>query len=92
VRPAPKGDGAIGSAWVGGTNLGYDFRWEDPAAVAVYDACRGVGDQVGREVNLTIMTADELAGHSGFPTQIRRSPVVPVVGELPPAAHPPVRP
>ncbi|RZU52036.1 hypothetical protein EV385_3877 [Krasilnikovia cinnamomea] len=56
----------------------------DPAnPAAVYDACRRVGDQVGREVNPTIMTRDELAHHTGFLTQVRDSPVVPIIGELP---------
>ncbi len=54
-----------------------------PDPVAVYAACRRVGDLVGREVNPTIMTPDELNEDSSFLTQLRRSPVVPVTGEVP---------
>jgi hypothetical protein len=54
-----------------------------PDPMAVYDACRRVGDQVGREVNPTIMTPDEVAEHSGFLTQVRHSPTVLVIGDLP---------
>ena len=54
-----------------------------PAAMAVYDACRRVGDQVGREVNPTIMTPAELEEHSGFLDQVRNSPTVAVIGDLP---------
>ncbi|MGY1701408.1 helix-turn-helix domain-containing protein [Geodermatophilus sp. SYSU D00766] len=54
-----------------------------PDPMAVYEVCQRVGDQVGREVNATIMTPDELERHSGFLAQVRRSPVVPVLGDLP---------
>lgn len=54
-----------------------------PDPMAVYDACQRVGEQVGREVNPTIMTPDELEEHSGFLAQVRRSPTVPVLGDLP---------
>lgn len=54
-----------------------------PDPMAVYDACRRVGDQVGREVNATIMTPDELEEHSGFLAQVRRSPTVAIIGDLP---------
>lgn len=54
-----------------------------PDPMAVYDACRRVGDQVGREVNATIMTLDELQGRSGFLIEVRRGPTVPVIGDLP---------
>lgn len=54
-----------------------------PDAVAVYDACQRVGDQVGREVNATIMTPDELQEHSGFLEQIRGSATVPIIGDVP---------
>ena len=54
-----------------------------PDAMAVYEACQRVSDQVGREVNATIMTPDELSKHSGFLTQVRANPVVAVLGELP---------
>lgn len=55
----------------------------NPAPMAVYDACRRVGDQVGREVNPTIMTPDELEEQSGFLTQVRQNPTVPILGGLP---------
>ena len=54
-----------------------------PDPLAVYAACQQVGDQVGREVNPTIMTPAELEEHSAFLTQVRQSPTVPVVGDLP---------
>ncbi len=54
-----------------------------PDPTAVYDACRRVGDQVSREVNATIMTPDEMAEPSGFLTQVRRSPTVAIIGDLP---------
>ena len=54
-----------------------------PDPMAVYDACRRVGDQVSREVNATIMTPDELQERSGFLTEVRRGPTVPVIGDLP---------
>jgi DNA-binding transcriptional ArsR family regulator len=54
-----------------------------PDPMAVYDACQRVGDQVGREINPTIMTPDEIREHSGFLEQVRNSPTVAVVGELP---------
>ncbi|WP_426563154.1 helix-turn-helix domain-containing protein [Angustibacter sp. McL0619] len=52
-------------------------------ASQVYAACQRVSDQVGREVNATIMTPEELAEHSGFLTQVRAHPTVPIIGELP---------
>jgi DNA-binding transcriptional ArsR family regulator len=54
-----------------------------PDPTAVYDACRRVGDQVGREVNATIMTVDEMEQSSGFLTQVRRRPTVAIIGDLP---------
>lgn len=54
-----------------------------PDPMAVYDACQRVGDQVGREVNPTIMTPAEIEEHSGFLAQVRESPTVTVIGELP---------
>jgi DNA-binding transcriptional ArsR family regulator len=54
-----------------------------PEPMAVYDACRRVGDQVGREVSPTIMTPDEIAQPSGFLAQVRSSPTVAIVGDLP---------
>lgn len=55
----------------------------EPDPLAVYAACQEVGDQVGREVNPTIMTPAELEEHSGFLTQVRESPTVAVLGDLP---------
>lgn len=54
-----------------------------PDPMAVYEACQRVGDQVGREVNATIMTHDELEEHSGFLAQVRRCPTIPLFGDLP---------
>lgn len=54
-----------------------------PDPMAVYEACQRVGDRVGREVNATIMTPDELEQHSGFLTQVRNSTTVTVIGDLP---------
>ncbi|WP_324273596.1 ArsR family transcriptional regulator [Blastococcus brunescens] len=54
-----------------------------PDPMAVYDASRRVGDQVGREVSPTIMTPDEIGKRSGFLAQVRSSPTVPVIGDLP---------
>jgi len=54
-----------------------------PDPTKVYDACQRVGDQVGRDVNPTIMTPGELEEHSGFLLQVRQSPTVPVIGDLP---------
>jgi DNA-binding transcriptional ArsR family regulator len=54
-----------------------------PDPMAVYDACRRVGDRVGREVSPTIMTPDEIAQSSGFLAQVRSSPTVAIVGDLP---------
>ena len=54
-----------------------------PDPMAVYRACQRVGDQVGREVDSTIMTPEELQEHSGLLAQVRRSATVPVIGDLP---------
>jgi DNA-binding transcriptional ArsR family regulator len=54
-----------------------------PDPMAVYDACRRVGDQVGREVSPTIMTPDEIAAPSGFLAQVRSSPTVAIIGDAP---------
>lgn len=54
-----------------------------PDPMAVYDACRRVGDQVGREVSPTIMTPDEVRQRSGFLAQVRESPTVAIIGDLP---------
>lgn len=54
-----------------------------PDPNAVYDACERVGDAVRRPVNPTIMTAAELEGESGFLQQLRREPLVQVLGDAP---------
>jgi len=54
-----------------------------PDPMAVYDACRRVGDQVRRDVNPTILTAEELTAPSGFLTQVRSGAMVPIIGDLP---------
>ena len=54
-----------------------------PDPLEVYAACQRVGDQVGREVNPTIMTPDEIGRHSGFLAQVRDSPTVPIIGDPP---------
>lgn len=54
-----------------------------PEPMAVYDACRRVGDQVRRDVNPTIITPDELTAPNGFLTQVRSGAMVPVIGDLP---------
>ena len=54
-----------------------------PDPMVVYEACLRVGETVGREVNPTIMTSDEMHKHSGFLTHVRRNPTVAVIGDLP---------
>ena len=54
-----------------------------PDAERVYDACERVSQLVHRSVNPTIITRSELDGDSGFLQQVSRSPVVPIVGEVP---------
>lgn len=55
----------------------------EPDPVAVDEACRRVGEQVGREVSATIMSPVELEKQSGFLAQIRRRPTVPIIGDVP---------
>ena len=54
-----------------------------PDAEAVYDACDRVADSVRRPINPTILTCAEVEAESGFLTQIRASPIVPVIGDVP---------
>lgn len=49
----------------------------------VYDACERIEEIVHRPVNPTITTRNEFGRESGFHTQVRTSPVIPVLGELP---------
>lgn len=52
-----------------------------PDPLAVYAACREVGDQVGRPVNATILTVAEWKDESAFLTEVRSSPTVPLIGD-----------
>lgn len=54
-----------------------------PDAAAVYDACRRVEHLVGRPVNPTISTREELSHESGFLEHVRANPIVQVLGEPP---------
>ncbi|MEA4944800.1 MAG: winged helix-turn-helix domain-containing protein [Propionicimonas sp.] len=54
-----------------------------PDAAAVYDACERVEQLVGRPVNPTIITHEELSRESGFLDHVRANPIVLVTGELP---------
>jgi len=54
-----------------------------PDPGAVYDACERVERLVGRPVNPTILTSEELQRDSGFLADLRAHPVVLVLGELP---------
>lgn len=49
----------------------------------VYDACGRIEEIVHRPVNPTITNRAEFDRDSGFHTQVRTSPTVPVLGELP---------
>ncbi len=49
----------------------------------IYEGCTGVEVEVRRPVNPTVLTRDEFEKDSGFLSQVRHSPAVPVVGELP---------
>ena len=54
-----------------------------PDVDEIYEACTRVETAVHRPINPTILAADEFAERSGFLDNVRSSPVVPVVGELP---------
>ena len=54
-----------------------------PEPESVYDACERVESLVGRPVNPTITTREELEGESGFLEHVFANPIVPVLGELP---------
>lgn len=51
-----------------------------PQADAVYDACAAVEPKVGRPVNPTILSLQEWNQESGFLDEVRRSPMIPIVG------------
>ncbi|TPW76993.1 winged helix-turn-helix transcriptional regulator [Schumannella sp. 10F1B-5-1] len=55
----------------------------DPDVDAVDDACDRVAKAVRRPVNPTVLTHAEFAARSGFLDNVRASPVVPILGELP---------
>lgn len=54
-----------------------------PNAGAVFDACERVERLVGRPVNPTIVTRDELQHSTGFVDHVRSSPIVSVWGDVP---------
>jgi len=54
-----------------------------PEAAEVYSACDRVQERVGRPVNPTILTTKELSVGSGFLTQVKGNPVVPLIGAAP---------
>ena len=54
-----------------------------PDPGAVYDACERVERLVGRPVNPTILSAEELQRDSDFLTDLRARPVVSALGDLP---------
>ncbi len=55
----------------------------EPDVDAVYEACARVEAAVHRPVNPTILTPEEFAAPSGFLDNLRRGPVVAVIGALP---------
>ncbi|MFD4420776.1 winged helix-turn-helix domain-containing protein [Agromyces sp. NPDC058484] len=54
-----------------------------PDVDAVYEACTRAEELVRRPVNPAILTSEEFAATSGFLDDVRRGPVVAVIGELP---------
>ena len=54
-----------------------------PDPDAIYDACQRVEDSVHRPVNPVITTRQEFDDDSGFHQQVRKSPVVSIVGDAP---------
>lgn len=54
-----------------------------PDPEEVYEACARVEESVHRPVNPSIVTREELLDDSGFHTQVRADPIVPVLGEPP---------
>lgn len=54
-----------------------------PDVGAVYEACTRVELAVHRPVNPTILSPEEFTASSGFLDNVRRGPVVAVLGELP---------
>ena len=54
-----------------------------PDAAQVYAACARVEEMVHRPVNPTVMSGDEFHKQSGFLSEVRSSPAIPVIGGLP---------
>jgi len=54
-----------------------------PDAAQIYAACARVGEMVHRPVNPTVMSWDEFHAESGFLSEVRSSPAIPVIGGLP---------
>lgn len=54
-----------------------------PPPDRVYEACESVSTQVGRQVNPTILTAEEIAESTGFLDTVKSRPIVPILGEVP---------
>ncbi|HEU0205456.1 MAG TPA: ArsR family transcriptional regulator [Pseudolysinimonas sp.] len=55
----------------------------EPDIDAVDDACSRVERAVHRPVNPTILSSAEFEQRSGFLDNVRSSPVIPIIGELP---------
>lgn len=55
----------------------------DPDPELVYQACERVEEAVHRPVNATILSRAEAHAESGFLAQVRASPVIPIVGDVP---------
>jgi len=54
-----------------------------PDAAQIYAACARVEEAVRRPVNPTVMSVDEFRAQSGFLSDVRSSPAIPVIGGLP---------
>ena len=55
----------------------------DADPTQVYAAADRVQDLVGRPVNVSLLSEEEIEGDSGFLRQLRSSPAIAVVGDLP---------
>ena len=54
-----------------------------PDAAQVYAACARVEEMVHRPINPTVLSGDEFQKQSGFLSEVRSSPAIPVIGGLP---------
>ena len=54
-----------------------------PDAAHLYDVCARVEQMVHRPVNPTVMSAAEFRGASGFLSEVRSSPAIAIIGDLP---------